>query len=238
MAGDWIKVEMETPDKPEIHYMASALNLDPDAVVGKLFRVWSWFDKHTENGNAVGVTYSLVDRIASVTGFAECMAFVGWLKQDGHSLILPRFDRHNGKTAKNRALTNERVAKSRKVQRISNAECNAETVTKTVTREEKRREDVKDIAPTEKRPRKATQTAIPENFVVSDRVKVWAKAKGYTRLPERLEYFESYARRSGKTYADWDEALMASIREDWAKLGGPVQQALSAESIARAQGLM
>jgi hypothetical protein len=129
VAGDWIKVEHATPDKPEVWQMAGILNMNADEVFGKLFRVWRWFDQHTENGNAVGVSYSLIDRVAGVAGFAEAMTLSGWLNQNGHLLSLPNFSRHNGKTAKNRALTNERVAKHR----------NAETVTKTVTREEKRR---------------------------------------------------------------------------------------------------
>ncbi len=42
MAGDWMKVEKVTPDKPEIEAMASKLELDPDAVFGKCFRIWRW----------------------------------------------------------------------------------------------------------------------------------------------------------------------------------------------------
>lgn len=114
MAGDWIKMQTCLPDKPEVWRIAGTLKIEPDAVIGKLLRVWSWFDSHTENGNAVGVTYLLVDRVAGVTGFAEAMALCGWLEQHDITLTLPKFDRHNGKTAKNRALTNERVAKSRK----------------------------------------------------------------------------------------------------------------------------
>lgn len=139
MAGDWIKMQTCLPDKPEVWRIASIIGCEPDAVIGKLLRVWSWFDSHTEDGNAVGVTYSLVDRVSGVTGFAEAMALCGWLEQRDLILSLPKFDRHNGKTAKNRALTNERVAKSRSK---SNAECNGVSVTKTVTREEKRREDI------------------------------------------------------------------------------------------------
>jgi len=40
MAGDWIKVEHWTPDKPEIFRLADELEIDPDAVVGKLVRLW------------------------------------------------------------------------------------------------------------------------------------------------------------------------------------------------------
>ncbi len=40
MAGDWIKVQHVTPDKPEVWQIADRLDIDPDAVVGKLIRVW------------------------------------------------------------------------------------------------------------------------------------------------------------------------------------------------------
>lgn len=146
MAGDWLKMEATLPEKPEVWQIAGLLGIDPDAVVGKLFKVWRWFDQQTEDGNALGVTYALVDSTTSVTGFGEAMALCGWLEQDGSILRLPKFDRHNGKTAKNRALTAKRVAKSKGK---SNAEGNGE-VTQKVThaalpREEKRREEKKEI---------------------------------------------------------------------------------------------
>jgi hypothetical protein len=138
MAGDWIKVQKDTPDKPEVLAIASRMNLDPDAVVGKLVRIWSWFDTHTVDGNALSVTYALLDRLAGVTGFAEQMAFVGWLNQDGHVLSLPNFEYHNGETAKKRALGKNRQEKRRSNDE-SNANSNASSVTETLP--EKRREE-------------------------------------------------------------------------------------------------
>ena len=135
MAGDWIKLQKDTPDKPEVLAIASRLGIDPDAVVGKLVRVWSWFDTHTVDGNASCVTFSFLDRITGVTGFAEQMCLIGWLEQSGHDLRLPNFDYHNGETAKKRALTKNRVEKSR-----SNADSNAQSVTKALP--EKRREEI------------------------------------------------------------------------------------------------
>ena len=67
-------------------------------------------------------------------------------------------------------------------------------------------------------PRKKRLTPLPDDFGISPRVQEWAESKGYRDLPLRLEHFVSYAKRSGKTYADWDEAFMASVRDDWAKL--------------------
>jgi hypothetical protein len=72
-------------------------------------------------------------------------------------------------------------------------------------------------------PRKRVKTRkhpIPADFVISDRVKAWAAAKGHTRLIERFDHFVSAAKARGYEYADWDEAFMGAVRDDWAKLNG------------------
>lgn len=138
MAGDWIKMEAATPDKPEVWQMADDLDIDPDAVVGKLFRVWLWFDQHTENGNAPNVTCSLLDRSVGVKGFCEAMIKAGWMHRDDDHVSLPNFERHNGKTAKNRALTAKRVSRHK---RKSNDPGNGEVTRDALPREEKRREE-------------------------------------------------------------------------------------------------
>ena len=106
--ADWLKIEVTTVDKPEVHLIAAKLNIDPDAVVGKLIRVWAWFDQHTISGNDSRVTAALLNRVACHEAFCEAMVSVGWLNDFGGSMSLPSFDRHNGKTAKNRALSAKR----------------------------------------------------------------------------------------------------------------------------------
>lgn len=148
MAGDWLKFEKATLDKPEVFAIAADTGLDPDAVLGKLLRVWSWFDTHTESGNALRVTSSLLDRIAGATGFTDAMVSVGWMHVTDTGVQQPGFDKHTGQSAKTRATTARRVAKSRS----GNAGSNDATVTKNDTpalaREEKRREEVKDLKAT------------------------------------------------------------------------------------------
>lgn len=73
-----------------------------------------------------------------------------------------------------------------------------------------------------RRTRAPEKIPLPEGFGVSDRVRLWAEAKGYGRLQERLEHFASKARARGYLYADWDEAFMEAIRKDWAELNGKV----------------
>lgn len=136
MAGDWIKIEHVTPDKPEIHKIADILGIDSDAVVGKLFRFWIWADQQAVTGNAISVTKTLIDRITYAPGFAEALLKVDWLQTRSGSFAIPHFDRHNGQTAKKRAETNRRVAKHRE-------RCNADDVTPPLQKPlpEKRREE-------------------------------------------------------------------------------------------------
>jgi len=159
MAGDWIKIEHWTPDKPEVFRIAELLTIDPDAVSGKLLRIWIWADQQTIDGNAAvtqmyakcnagGVTKKLIDRLASVTGFADAMVAVGWLEEVAGGVVFVNFDRHNGETAKKRAQTAKRVKKSRDGVTQMKRECNAESVTESATSAlpEKRREESKDTA--------------------------------------------------------------------------------------------
>ena len=233
MAGDWLKIEVALPDKPEVWQMAGILGIDPDAVVGKLIKVWRWFDAHTENGNAHGVTYALVDSKAGVTGFAEAMALCGWLEQNGSVLSLSKFDRHNGKTAKNRSLTASRVANSRKSNANSNAECNAAIVTTPLAREEKRREEKKeDITETVPVPKPITfpkwiesipddQDAIPKEhhvFTYADRVGI---PRDFLALA--WAYFEKYysvGNGKAKKYKSWPDHFRTAVEDGYGKLWG------------------
>ncbi|MBC8783629.1 MULTISPECIES: DnaT-like ssDNA-binding domain-containing protein [Pseudomonas] len=132
MAGDWIKFELTTLDKPEVCQIADLADIDPDAVVGKLMRVWGWFDQQTENGNAPSVSKKLLDRLVGVIGFCEHMKSVDWMIESEGVISLPHFDRHNGKTAKNRLLTAKRVANHK----ASNAKGNASNVSGALPKED------------------------------------------------------------------------------------------------------
>lgn len=144
----WIKFETATSEKPEVWAMALSLGIDADAVVGKLLRVWSWFDTQTVEGNAPSVTKALLDAKLGVSGFCDAMIAVDWMHEDAGQISLPNFDRHNGRTAKNRALTSKRVAEHK----ANNAKVtqpltqnfddgNAPSVSSALPREEKIRED-------------------------------------------------------------------------------------------------
>lgn len=162
----WLKFDLSTPEKTEVLAITVALGWDdPDLTVGKLLKVWRWFDQHTVEGNAPSVTTALLDRIVGVTGMSDAMIAVGWLVKSGAGLQLPNFDRHNGKTTKDRLLTAKRVASHK-----GNAKGNATNVTQPLVeplpREEKRREEgISPLPPSgETKAKSVRGTRLPENW--------------------------------------------------------------------------
>lgn len=135
-------MRVDLVDDPAVISIAARLDIDEDTIVGKLHRIWSWFDQHTVNGNASGVTATWVDRRCSLPGIAAAMIAVGWLVDGPNGLQLPNFERHNGETGKARALTAKRVAKSKakgNADTVTNG--NASPATSALPREEKNREE-------------------------------------------------------------------------------------------------
>lgn len=65
---------------------------------------------------------------------------------------------------------------------------------------------------------KQPKVAMPESFGISERVRSWAVEKGYHSLEARLEHFRGKCKANSYAYADWDEAFMGAIRDDWAKI--------------------
>ena len=192
MSGDWAKVELNTPDKPEVWQIADALDIDPDAAFGKVFRVWAWFDEHTEDGNAPSVTKRLLDRQVGVTGFCDAMLQAGWMVEKEGFISLPNFDKHNGNTAKKRANTNARVAKHRASS--SSKACNAPSVTKSVTREEKRREDIKEKNKQKRKLDFSSWPSLPSEQKLTD----WKQIRTAKKAPITQTVLDSFGKELHK----------------------------------------
>jgi len=139
MAGDWIKMRADLHTHPKIVRMASALKADRLRIVGGLHSAWCLFDVHSVDGFLDGYTAETLDDMIGFPGFSRAMMAVGWLEMDGENLVMPRFDDHNGQSAKRRA---QDAARKKSVRKMS-----APDADKMKTREEKRREDIKETDP-------------------------------------------------------------------------------------------
>lgn len=214
MAGDWIKFELATLDKPEVCQIADLADIDPDAVVGKLMRVWGWFDQQTENGNAPSVSKKLLDRLVGVTGFCEHMKSVAWMIESDGVISLPHFDRHNGKTAKNRLLTAKRVANHK----AGNGKSNASNVSGALPKEdvEKNKDPLSAQAPVDPRmPSEMTLDWVPDDKLL----KTYSVHSGvamdlFTEAARRAFTAHYEPRGQVNTQAEWVQMLVKWVLTD------------------------
>lgn len=114
MAADWIKMRMGLRTHPKIVRMASALDADRFRVIGALHAVWCLADEHTEDGSLPGYTLNALDDSIGWPGFSQAMKDIDWLIVGAQGLVLPRFEEHNGQSAKRRATEAERKRNARK----------------------------------------------------------------------------------------------------------------------------
>ena len=135
VVGDWIKMRSKLSEDPAVILTSSLLDIPETHVVGLLHKLWSWADAQLENGDALGVTPSWIDRYVGVTGFTNCLQQSGWLLVTDDGITLPNFDRHMGQSAKKRAL----AAVRKQVQRSK--ESHAASVTNLGRERDQRREE-------------------------------------------------------------------------------------------------
>lgn len=143
MAGDWIKMATTLDTNPHVLEMVDLLEREVLHVIGMLWKVWSWADAHSLDGNALRVTDVTLDRFTNCPGFADALRKVGWLEGRDRALSFPRFAEHNGQTAKNRALCKDRVTKNRNALRVTDV---TQEPLPEKRREEKRKKEEKETA--------------------------------------------------------------------------------------------
>ncbi len=219
MAGEWIKFDNSLPEKPETLAITAKMGWDdPDLTVGKLMRLFRWFDQHTTDGNADGVTPTLLDRVLGVTGFTECVATVGWIVVTEDGISLANFDKHNGATAKSRAQGAKRAATHRS-NASSNGGSNADGVTRPSPREEKRREDKDNTPqpPTGGRQRRSDAGDEPDGF--GEFWSTWPKSERKQARGKCLEAWrKAGAERNAASVLAHVERMKSS--QAWTKDGG------------------
>ncbi|QKW95372.1 replication protein [Ralstonia phage RPZH6] len=175
--------------------MASALNADRLRIVGGLHAVWCLFDAHSEDGHLEGYTLAALDDLIGFPGFGAAMKAIGWLEETPESLVTPRFDEHNGQSAKRRA---------QETQRKKDARASASDADKMRSREEKRREEDTSL-------RSVSTDSDQDDDQGQDQGKAKGKATGYT--PEFVRAWSLYPKRAGgNSKADASKAFAARVK--------------------------
>ncbi|MFA9263056.1 MAG: hypothetical protein ACEQSB_06975 [Undibacterium sp.] len=129
------------PRDPRVVRISSALKADRLRTVGGLLSAWCLFDEQTEDGKLEGYTPELMDEIVGFQGLARAMESVGWLEVSDGFLVVPRFEEHNGQSAKRRAQDSDRKMSARKADKCPQ-------VKRTKSGLEKNREEKSNIPPT------------------------------------------------------------------------------------------
>jgi hypothetical protein len=167
----WIKMRTNLLTDPKIVFISARLQQPRIAVIGACYVLWSLADSYTTDGKIKGYAPSIVDEMVGIVGFCDALFCAGWLNYNEAEcwVEIPRFDEHNSQSAKARAQTALRVAKHR----------NARSVTQSVTREEKKREE--------------KTTSSTAEVAVADDVKNWAlrMAKRPDWLPEGKPWIDA-----------------------------------------------
>ncbi len=110
---DWIKVEKGTPDKTEILHIARVCGVSANEAFGAWFRLWAWFDGETGDGHLRFLRKEDCDAKAGLAGIGEALAAVGWIEFGDGGAVVINWDRHNGDSAKKRAMATLRKQRER-----------------------------------------------------------------------------------------------------------------------------
>jgi len=111
----WIKVQTDLQRTPEVIQLAELLGCaSVFEASGLCVAFWGWADGVTEDGRLAKCSRKTVDAVVSREGFAAALIQVGWLVEDGRSMVIPNWERYNGKSARQRAIWSEQKAKQRK----------------------------------------------------------------------------------------------------------------------------
>jgi hypothetical protein len=125
MAGDWIKMEHATACKPEVVLAAQLLCISRREMLGILVDYWIWLDANLDesrHGMVTHVSRKSLEETLHCAGLAAVLEYIKWAEFDDEQRIMTvkNWDRHNGKTAKSRALTRDRQARKRLQNRHAN----------------------------------------------------------------------------------------------------------------------
>lgn len=162
MAGDWIKWSKGLASRREVVILAAALRRDRHEIAGRLMVVWEWLDDNVADSEIDELSldvslfigdkpFDFIDALVGLPGFADALASDGvrWLSaRSGGRLTFPHFGRHNGTTAKTRALESRKKQKQRATKKDKSPDMSRNERDNNGTRgeESKRREELREFS--------------------------------------------------------------------------------------------
>ncbi len=126
MAADYLQWEVGFDRKQKNLLMGGRLNVLPEFVACRVFRIWEWCDKNIPKEKidpkthdatvSIGIDpWAFFDAEAGLPGLTKAMAAsdIDWFRFDGRTCTFPRLGLHLSKTAKTRGQATMRKRRQR-----------------------------------------------------------------------------------------------------------------------------
>lgn len=202
MAGDWIKVEHATRQKPEVLLAAEMLGISRREAVGLFLDYFLWLDEALPaafaNRDAVVTHMSRksFDMVLDCAGFAATLECIGWAQfdDDARTLTVINADSHNGKAAKSRCLARNRMKRMRD-----------DVVTPTASLEKRREEKKKNVE---------EKAAAPQITSPSDKHRALAAELGVNCDSEWAAFNDKIVAKGKAWFTDKAAAFSGWLRQE------------------------
>lgn len=140
MAGDWIQIDCDLPEKVETQMICDRAECNADVTLGRLVLLWRWVDRHATREFIQGATITTLCRVAlGDEQFWRAVESVGWLKIEPDGIRIPKWSKRFSQSSKKRMLSNRRVSSLRARRNADVTQERYKKRTRALTREEKRR---------------------------------------------------------------------------------------------------
>lgn len=219
----WIKIEHDLTTSPKFVTLALRSRYAPVTVLGACVTLWMLADRHAVDDRLKGMTLEGVDALVNLPGFAQAMVDVGWLKVHEGCLEVVDYQRHNGSTAKARALTSKRMQALRLRDGPVTLDRHA-TVTKNKNKKENKNKEIPPLPPrgdaepnsdeTTSAPYDPKTAELPPDLDTPDFRQAWSDWWAYRRERRLPVYKPSTIQQQFREFRQWGVAnAIAAIRE-------------------------
>jgi hypothetical protein len=230
----WIKIEHDLVTSPKFVTVASRLRHGRVTVLGACVTLWMIADKHAVEDRLYSLTLEGLDALVDLPGFGSAMAEVGWIRVYPDCLEVVDYQRHNGPTAKARAMDARRASRYRHGAVTVERD---ETVTKNKRKSKNKNKelipplppkgDAEQIADENNSAHYDPKTApLPEDLDTPDFRQAWADWWVYRRERRLPVYKSSTIQQQFREFRQWGvanaiTAIRESIRQNYQGLFEP-----------------
>lgn len=115
MAGDWMQIDLDLPEKPEVLQLCAETGMEKYAIVGRLVAFWRWVERMGVDGRIKHATRSVVASVVDADDkFVSVLTKVEWVAFDDTGATIPNWERRFSKAAKQRMEDAKRKQAGRK----------------------------------------------------------------------------------------------------------------------------